>query len=122
VVAAEGYPPASELPGMLRGVYAQPASTYAPSILLDMEECRPTEGEHPIGDLVDRATPRGIAVPILTCVRALSKPIKSVGPGAAVEPGDWLPGLTTRTFALDCPDVLGALRLFAATRGSSRGP
>jgi len=60
VVAAEGYPPASELPGMLRGVYAQPASTYAPSILLDMEECRPTEGEHTIGDLVDRATQRGI--------------------------------------------------------------
>jgi len=72
VVAAEGYPPASELPGMLRGVYAQPASTYAPSILLDMEECRPTEGEHPSGDLVDRATPRGIAVPILTCARCPS--------------------------------------------------
>jgi 2-dehydropantoate 2-reductase len=53
------------------GVYAQPASAYAPSILLDMEECRLTEGEHTIGDLVDRATPRGIAVPILTCARAV---------------------------------------------------
>jgi 2-dehydropantoate 2-reductase len=69
VVAAEGYQPAPELPDMLRSIYAQPQSTYAPSILVDMEEGRPTEGEHTIGDLVDRATQRGIAVPILTSAR-----------------------------------------------------
>jgi 2-dehydropantoate 2-reductase len=38
-------------------------------MLIDMEEGRPTEGEHTIGDLVDRATRRGICAPILTAAR-----------------------------------------------------
>jgi 2-dehydropantoate 2-reductase len=54
---------------MMRGVYSQSDSTYGPSILIDMEQGRPTEGEHSIGDLVDRATRRGVAVPILTAAR-----------------------------------------------------
>jgi 2-dehydropantoate 2-reductase len=31
-----------------------------------MEEGRPTEGEHTIGDLVEHAVRRGVPVPILT--------------------------------------------------------
>lgn len=31
-----------------------------------MDEGRPTEGEHTIGDLVGRAARRGIAAPLLT--------------------------------------------------------
>jgi 2-dehydropantoate 2-reductase len=34
-----------------------------------MEQGRPTEGEHTIGDLVERANRRGVAVPILTAAR-----------------------------------------------------
>jgi 2-dehydropantoate 2-reductase len=69
VVTAEGYPPPKEVADIVRGLYAQPSSTYGPSMLVDMEEGRPTEGEHTIGDLVDRAARRGIATPILTAAR-----------------------------------------------------
>jgi 2-dehydropantoate 2-reductase len=44
-------------------------STYGPSILVDIAEGRPTEAEHTIGDLVERAGKSGIAVPILTAAR-----------------------------------------------------
>ena len=50
-------------------LFGQPNSTYGPSILVDMEEGRTTEGEHTIGDLVERAVGRGIGVPILTAAR-----------------------------------------------------
>lgn len=69
VVAAEGYPPREDVADIVRGLYAQPRSTYAPSMLVDMEEGRPTEGEHTIGDLVARAARRGVAAPILTAAR-----------------------------------------------------
>jgi 2-dehydropantoate 2-reductase len=70
VVSAEaGVPVPPEFGDLIRGMFAQPASTYAPSILVDMEEGRPTEGEYTIGDLVDRANQRSIAVPILTAAR-----------------------------------------------------
>jgi len=61
------FPPS--LPALIQGMFSQPDSTYLPSILVDMEENRPTEGEHTIGDLVDRANRRGIAVPLLTAAR-----------------------------------------------------
>jgi 2-dehydropantoate 2-reductase len=69
VVAAEGFPVPPSLPALIQGMFSQPDSTYLPSILVDMEENRPTEGEHTIGDLVDRANRRGIAVPLLTAAR-----------------------------------------------------
>jgi 2-dehydropantoate 2-reductase len=69
IIAAEGFTVPAEIFGMIRGLFSQPDSTYGPSILVDMEERRPTEGEHTIGDLVDRAGRRGIAVPILTAAR-----------------------------------------------------
>ena len=66
VVAAEGYPPPADIAGIVRGLYAQGESKYRPSMLVDMEEGRPTEGGHTIGDLVERAARRGVAAPILT--------------------------------------------------------
>ena len=69
VVTAEGVPVPPEVMALIRGMFSQPASTYLPSILVDMEEGRPTEGEHTVGDLVDRANRRGIPVPILTAAR-----------------------------------------------------
>ena len=68
-ITAEGYPPSKETADIVRGLYAQPQSTYGPSILVDMEHGRPTEGEYTIGDLVDRGNRRGVAVPILTAAR-----------------------------------------------------
>lgn len=65
VLEAEGYRPSEQTPGLIRGLFAQAGSTYAPSLFVDMEEGRPTEGEHTIGDLVRRAGVRGVAVPVL---------------------------------------------------------
>lgn len=70
VIEAEvNHPVPPELRKVIAGMFAQPDSTYGPSILVDMEEGRMTEGEHTIGDLVDRARRRGLAVPILTAAR-----------------------------------------------------
>jgi 2-dehydropantoate 2-reductase len=69
VCAAEGYPVPKDMQGLIRGLFSQPDSTYGPSILVDMEEGRTTEAEHTIGDLVERAGKRGVAVPILGAAR-----------------------------------------------------
>ena len=65
VIAAEGYPPPPEIGDFLRGLYSRLGSDYRPSIAVDMEAGRPTEGEHTIGDLVRRAHSRGVDTPIL---------------------------------------------------------
>ena len=65
-VTAEGYPPPAETAGLIQGLFSQPNSTYGPSMLIDIEDGRPTEGEHTIGDLVERATRRGVSTPILS--------------------------------------------------------
>jgi 2-dehydropantoate 2-reductase len=69
VCAAEGFPVPDQIEHLVRGMYAQVGSTYGPSILIDMDQGRPTEGEHTIGDLVERARQRGMAVPILLSAR-----------------------------------------------------
>jgi 2-dehydropantoate 2-reductase len=70
IVTAAGYPPppppAPDTAAIVRGLYSQPDSTYGPSMLIDMEDGRPTEGEHVFGDLVRRATQHGVNVPILS--------------------------------------------------------
>jgi len=66
VVTAVGYPPSADTAGLIRGLFSQPDSTYGPSILIDMEDGRPTEGEHTIGDLVARAARAGVTTPILS--------------------------------------------------------
>ncbi len=50
---------------MVRGLFAQRDSAYGPSILVDMEQGRPTEAEHTIGDMVAKADRHGVAVPVL---------------------------------------------------------
>ena len=69
IVTAEGFPPPSDTPNIIRGMFSQAASAYCPSMLVDMEEGRATEGEHTIGDLADRAAKRSIAAPLLTAAR-----------------------------------------------------
>jgi hypothetical protein len=66
VIWAEGFPPPAEVRALTAGLYSQPESTYAPSMLIDMEEGRPTEGEHTICDLGDRAARRGIGAPAMS--------------------------------------------------------
>lgn len=66
IVTAEGYPPPGDTADIVRGLFAQLRSSYGPSILVDMEAGRPTESQHTIGDLVERAARRGVPAPILT--------------------------------------------------------
>jgi 2-dehydropantoate 2-reductase len=63
---AEGYSPPREMMSMVRGVLSQTNTDSRVSMLIDMDERRPTEADHTFGDLVARAAKRGIAVPILT--------------------------------------------------------
>jgi len=66
IAAAEGFSPPAEAADIIRSFFASPTSTYGPSLLVDMEKGRTTEGDHTIGDLVRRAAERGIACPVLT--------------------------------------------------------
>jgi 2-dehydropantoate 2-reductase len=65
VAAAEGYPPPPAIIELYRGFYAQVGSEAAPSMLFDVENGRPTEADHIVGDLVNRADRHGIDAPIL---------------------------------------------------------
>jgi 2-dehydropantoate 2-reductase len=65
VTTAEGYPPPAEMKHAIRELFAQLGSIYSPSILRDLEQGRPTEGEDTIGELVRRADQHGIEVPLL---------------------------------------------------------
>ena len=71
VVTALGYPPlpAFDSAGIITGLFSQPSSTYGPSLLIDMENGRLTEGEHTVGDLAERAARAGISAPLLTAAR-----------------------------------------------------
>jgi 2-dehydropantoate 2-reductase len=65
-VTAEGYPPPPDTASLIRGLFSKPNSTYGPSLLIDMEDGRTTEGDHTIGDLVERASRRNIGTPLLS--------------------------------------------------------
>lgn len=66
VVTAVGYPPLPDTAGQIRGLFSQHDSTYGPSILIDIEDGRPTEGEHTIGDLVEQAARANVGAPIMS--------------------------------------------------------
>jgi 2-dehydropantoate 2-reductase len=71
VVTALGHPPlpAFNSAAQIAALFSQRDSTYGPSLLIDMEDGRPTEGEHTIGDLAERALKAGISAPLLTAAR-----------------------------------------------------
>ena len=65
VTTAEGYPPSVAITEMYRRAYGEIGSNAAPSMLYDIENGRPTEAEHIVGDLANRADRLGVNVPIL---------------------------------------------------------
>ena len=66
LLTAEGFSLPANTPDMIRSIFSQRDSNYGPSLLNDMEEGRLTEGQHTLGDLVERANSRGVSVPLLT--------------------------------------------------------
>lgn len=69
IAAAEGFAMPDGMKDAVRGIYSQADSAYGPSILVDMENGRTTEGEHTIGDLVERAEKHGVAAPLFAAAR-----------------------------------------------------
>jgi 2-dehydropantoate 2-reductase len=66
VAAAAGYPPPPNIREIVKGLFSQPGSVYGPSILIDMEDGRPTEAAHTVGDMVERGRYLGVKTPVLT--------------------------------------------------------
>ena len=66
VASAEGFPPPAETAEIVHGMFSDPVSAYGPSILVDMEEGRQTEGEHTVGDMLHRARKHNLKAPLLT--------------------------------------------------------
>jgi 2-dehydropantoate 2-reductase len=81
IVAAEGYPPSPDVADIVRRLYAQRDSGYVPSILVDMQAGRATEGQHTIGDLAERAARRGLPAPLLTAARCAVETYELTRPG-----------------------------------------
>jgi 2-dehydropantoate 2-reductase len=65
LVTREGYEAPAEMLDTFSKLYAQIGSSYRPSVAVDLEAGRQTEGEHTIGDLVRRADQCGLEVPLL---------------------------------------------------------
>ena len=65
-MTASGYPPAPDTAGIIRGLFSRTDSTYGPSMLIDMGDGRPTEGEHTIGDMAGYAPRANVSLPILS--------------------------------------------------------
>jgi len=65
ICSAEGYPPPDWLRDVFIQMWCKPASDYGPSLLADIENSRPTEGEHVVGDLVCRADRLGLDAPMV---------------------------------------------------------
>jgi 2-dehydropantoate 2-reductase len=66
ICAAEGFPPPDWLRDFfIHQLWCKPGSDYGPSLLADIENGRPTEGEQVVGDLVRRADRLGLDAPTL---------------------------------------------------------
>lgn len=69
VALRSGHPIPEERLHKSRALLTQSGSTFAASMLRDIERAGPTEGEHILGDMVDTATRLGVAVPMLAVAR-----------------------------------------------------
>ena len=69
VAAAAGHEPRPAFLDFLMGVLTKEGSTLTASMLRDIERGGPTEGEHTLGDLADRAEQLGVPTPVLRLAR-----------------------------------------------------
>lgn len=63
--SAEGYPPGPSPTQDYRGLLFDRKSTITASMLRDLENGNPTEADHVLGDMIERATRHGIEAPLL---------------------------------------------------------
>ena len=69
VAAAAGFPSTPAYVEFTTKLYRTAGSPLKPSMLRDIEQGAPTEGEHVFGDLLARAQTLGVATPILNLAR-----------------------------------------------------
>jgi 2-dehydropantoate 2-reductase len=69
VAAAAGHEPRPAFADLVTGVLTKEGSTLTASMQRDIEGGAPTEGEHVLGDMVERAEGMGIPTPILRLAR-----------------------------------------------------
>jgi 2-dehydropantoate 2-reductase len=65
IAAAEGFPPNEAALAEYRALLTQRGSSLTASMFRDIEHGGPTEGDHLLGDLAQRATANRIAAPLL---------------------------------------------------------
>lgn len=69
VAAAAGFPPRQPFIDFAVGMFTTPGSPLKASMLRDIERGGPTEGEHVLGNLAERARALGVATPVLDLAR-----------------------------------------------------
>ena len=69
VAAASGHPHRPKSLEQARAILTAPGSGFTASMLRDIERGGPTEGEHVLGDMVDRAERMGVPTPLLRLAR-----------------------------------------------------
>ncbi len=84
VAAAEGYPLEPRSVEAYQALLTEPGSTFTSSMLRDMEDRRPIEADHILGDMLRRAQARGVTAPLLqiayTHAKAYEEQLKQVIP------------------------------------------
>lgn len=65
IATAAGSPPRKQTMARIRGVLTEPGSSFAASMLRDIEAGRRIEADHIIGDLIARAAALGVSTPRL---------------------------------------------------------
>jgi 2-dehydropantoate 2-reductase len=65
IAAASGYAPRAKVIEPMRATLTARGSSFTASMLRDIERGGPTEGEHILGDLLQRARALGVAAPLL---------------------------------------------------------
>ena len=70
VAAAEGFSPPGTLMDEYRALLTQEGSSFASSMLRDIEAGRRTEGAHILGDMLQKARRHGLSVPLLAIAAA----------------------------------------------------
>jgi len=70
IATAHGYPPRQAFLDRVRGIATAPGSTFAASMLRDIERRAPIEADHIIGDLVHRAAAKSVDCPLLRIAHA----------------------------------------------------
>jgi 2-dehydropantoate 2-reductase len=70
IAAAQGFPPSKEAVQRMQAVLTAPGSSFAASMLRDVERGAPIEADHIIGDLLARANAQRDQYPLLRIANA----------------------------------------------------